>query len=42
MMLGGLLLSVALNIPPGASIILLGTLLFVLSVAIERLRSRSS
>jgi ABC-type Mn2+/Zn2+ transport systems, permease components len=38
MVLGGLLLSVALDVPSGAAIILTGTLLFLAAVAVGRLR----
>ena len=40
--LGGLLLSVALDIASGAAIILLGTCLFVASLGIARVRARHS
>ena len=41
MVLGGLLLSVALDVPSGAAIILLGTLLFLAGVVAGRLRRRA-
>ena len=40
--LGGLLLSVALDIASGAAIILLGTCLFVAALGIARVRARRS
>jgi ABC-type Mn2+/Zn2+ transport system permease subunit len=41
MVLGGLLLSVALDVPSGAAIILTGTLLFLGGVVAGRLRRRA-
>jgi zinc transport system permease protein len=41
MVVGGLLLSVALDVPSGAAIILLGTLLFLAGVVAGRLRRRA-
>jgi ABC-type Mn2+/Zn2+ transport system permease subunit len=41
MVLGGLLLSVALDVPSGAAIILTGTLLFLAGLAAGRLRRQA-
>jgi ABC-type Mn2+/Zn2+ transport system permease subunit len=40
MVLGGLLLSVALDVPSGAAIILAGTVLFLAGVVAARFRRR--